>query len=78
MQKSLILPLVCLASTSWGVSPEPTRAEELPRHVRQDPRVRDLLAASIDVVIQCKRVGGKFRVTEVTFANRESAARAAA
>jgi type IV secretion system protein VirB11 len=29
--------------------------------------IRDLLVASIDVVIQCKRVDGKFRVTEIDF-----------
>lgn len=29
--------------------------------------IRDLLVATIDVVIQCKRVDGKFRVTEIDF-----------
>ena len=30
--------------------------------------IRDLLRLLVDVVVQCKRVGGKFRVTEVYFA----------
>ena len=42
MQKSLIFPLVCLASTSWALSPHPVAAEELPRQVRQDKRVREV------------------------------------
>ena len=30
--------------------------------------IRDLLRLLVDVVVQCKRVGGKFRVTEIYFA----------
>ena len=29
--------------------------------------IRDLLKIAIDIVIQCKRTGGKFRVTEIYF-----------
>ena len=35
--------------------------------------IRALLAASIDVVVQCKRIDGKFRVTEVHFSGVERA-----
>ncbi|MDI4667087.1 CpaF/VirB11 family protein, partial [Xanthobacter autotrophicus] len=28
---------------------------------------RDLLKIAIDVIVQCKRIGGRFRVTEVYF-----------
>ena len=40
MQKFLGLSLVCLASTSWSLSP--ALAEELPKQVRQDKRVREV------------------------------------
>ena len=38
--------------------------------------IRDLLRLLVDVVVQCKRVGGKFRVTEVYFAPLHRAANA--
>jgi len=31
--------------------------------------IRNLLKISIDVIVQCKRVGGGFRVTEIYFAD---------
>ena len=39
--------------------------------------IRDLLRMLVDVVVQCKRVGGQFRVTEVSFVRGEGQARAA-
>ena len=42
MQKFLGLSLLCLASTSWALSPVPVFAEQLPKHVRQDQRVREV------------------------------------
>jgi type IV secretion system protein VirB11 len=29
--------------------------------------IRDLLKIAIDVIVQCKRVGGRFQVTEIYF-----------
>ena len=31
--------------------------------------IRDLLTISIDIIVQCKRVGGRFRVTEIYYAD---------
>ena len=42
MQKILGIALVGLTSTSLGLSLQPARAEELPKHVRQDLRVREV------------------------------------
>ena len=39
--------------------------------------IRQLLEQLVDVVVQCKRVGGKFRVTEIWFGPDEERLRAA-
>lgn len=33
--------------------------------------IRNLLKLSIDIIVQCKRIGGRFRVTEIYFADAE-------
>lgn len=33
--------------------------------------IRNLLKTSIDVIVQCKRIGGRFRVTDIYFADAE-------
>lgn len=42
MQKSLIIPLVCSALSACALSSVSALAEELPRQVRQDQRVREV------------------------------------
>ena len=42
MQRSLLIPIVCLSSSTWALSPVPALAEELPKQVRQDQRVREV------------------------------------
>ena len=42
MQRSLLIPLVCLTSSTWAFAPVPAFAEELPKQVRQDQRVREV------------------------------------
>jgi type IV secretion system protein VirB9 len=42
MPRSLLIPLVCLTMPTWAQPSLPALAEELPRQVRQDQRVREV------------------------------------
>jgi hypothetical protein len=37
--------------------------------------IRNLLKISIDVIVQCRRIDGRFRVTEIYFADHARAVR---